>query len=192
MHILRYGSGEAGIASIPLSFTVMPLFTSITDLSTAAETLCRRPYGVIELIDGKFRRVCLRPWPKILVGPEVLWLGKWLHQRRGGDRLLLYYNQPWRFPNYLVLAYALSARETSMQSIRVGQEALDEIARLKQSDALLCDVGNWRISQRFMQRLGWEPHCPTTWWHRHYIKRFYGTYPSRPAWISLSAVPCQL
>ena len=101
---------------------------------------------MIEVIDGRFRRVLLRPWPKILVGPEVLWFGQWLHQRRRGDRILLYYNQPWRFPNFLALAYALSARETSMRSIRVGLEALDEIARLKQSDALLCDVGNWRIS----------------------------------------------
>ena len=107
---------------------------------------------MIEVIDGQFHRVLLRPWPKILVGPEVLWFGKWLHQRRHGDRLLLYYNQPWRFPNFLALAYALSARETSMRSIRVGLEVLDEIARLKKSDALLCDVGNWRISERFMQR----------------------------------------
>ena len=28
-----------------------------------------------------------------------------------------------------------------------------------------------------LQRLGWEPHCPSRW-HRNYIKRFYGVYPS--------------
>ena len=52
---------------------------------------------------------------------------------------------------------------------------LDEISMLLKSDALLCTAYNWRISVRFMQRWGWEPHCPTTWWHRHFIKRFYGT-----------------
>ncbi len=166
----------------------MPLITSVTDLTRDAETLRRRRYGVIEVIDGRFHRVLLRPWPKILVGPEVLWFGKWLHQRQHGDRLLLFYNQPWRMPNFLALAYALSARETSMRTVRVGLDVLDEIARLKTSDALLCDAGNWRISQRFMQRWGWEPHCPTAWWHRHFIKRFYGAYPPRPAWLA-SAEP---
>ena len=91
-------------------------------------------------------------------------------------------------PNFLALAYALSARETSMRTVRVGLDVLDEIARLKTSDALLCDAGNWRISQRFMRRWGWEPHCPTAWWHRHFIKRFYGAYPRRPAWLA-SAEP---
>ena len=59
---------------------------------------------------------------------------------------------------------------------------LDEIARLKQSDALLCDVSSGRITTRLLSRWGWEPHCPS-WFHRHYIKRFYGVYPARPAWL---------
>ncbi len=155
----------------------MPLFHTVTDLARDAELLRRRRYGIIEIAGGQFQRVMLRPWPKILVGPEVLWLGRWMHQQRTGDRLLLYYNHPWRFPNFLALAYALSARETSVRTIRVGLEVLDEIAGLKRSDALLCDVGNWRISERFMRRWGWVPHCPTSWWHRHFIKRFYGKYP---------------
>ena len=28
-----------------------------------------------------------------------------------------------------------------------------------------------------MARLGWEPHKPQRW-HRNYIRRFYGTYPT--------------
>src|SRR5580700_2857140 len=110
----------------------MGLFQSTADLSAGAEVLRRRRFGVIEVIDGRFRRVLLRPWPTVLVGPEVVWLGQWMHQRRSGDRLLLYYNQPWRFPNFLALIYALSSRQTSVRSVRVGLEALDEIARLKQ------------------------------------------------------------
>ena len=54
---------------------------------------------------------------------------------------------------------------------------LDEIARLKQSDAILCEVANWRISREMLARFGWVPHCPSRW-HRHYIKRFYGEYPA--------------
>jgi pyruvate,water dikinase len=52
------------------------------------------------------------------------------------------------------------------------------IARLKGSDALLCDVANGRITTKLLSRWGWEPHCPS-WFHRHYIKRFYGVYPVR-------------
>jgi hypothetical protein len=155
----------------------MPFLQTVTDLSLDADVLRRRRYGVIEVVDGRLCRVLLRPWPKVLVGPEVLWLGRWMHRQRGGDRLLLYYNHPCRFPNFLALAYALSARETSLRSVRVGLEVLDEIARLKQSDALLCDASNLRISERSMRRFGWVPHCPSSWWHRHFIKRFYGKYP---------------
>jgi hypothetical protein len=157
----------------------MPFLQTVIDLSGDADVLRRRRYGVIEVVDGRLRRVLLRPWPKILVGPEVLWLGRWMHQRRSGDRLLLYYNHPWRFPKFLALAYALSARETSLRSVHVGMGVLDEIARLKNSDALLCDAGNLRISDRLMRRFGWVPHCPASWWHRHFIKRFYGKYPAR-------------
>jgi hypothetical protein len=55
---------------------------------------------------------------------------------------------------------------------------LDEVARLKASDAILCDVWNWRISDRLLARWGWQPHKPDRW-HRHFIKRFYGVYPPR-------------
>jgi hypothetical protein len=87
----------------------------------------------------------------------------------------------------LGLTYAISNRQTSIRSLRRALDVLDEIARLKRSDALLCDVGNARISRRFMAHWGWEPHCPTRW-HRHYIKRLYGEYPPRPAWLAGKAV----
>jgi hypothetical protein len=172
-----YSDSIVSKSRLPFSRTV-PLFKTITDVRRDADVLRRRRYGVIEVVDGKLHRVLLRPWPKILVGPEVLWLGRWMHERRQGDRLLLYYNQPWRCPNFLTLAYALSASQTSVRSVHVALGVLDEIARLKRSDALLADVSNWKISERFMRRWGWVPHCPTAWWHRHFIKRFYGKYPA--------------
>ncbi len=53
---------------------------------------------------------------------------------------------------------------------------LDQIAWLKQSDALVCDAWNDRLSERMAARYGWEPHLSSRW-HRHFIKRFYGDYP---------------
>ncbi|MGA2065203.1 MAG: hypothetical protein ABSG86_09545 [Thermoguttaceae bacterium] len=124
----------------------------------------------------------LRPWPKLASGPEIVLLGQWQHRWRRGDRIRLYYNQPRRFPNFLALKYAVSSRHTSLGSLRRALDVLDEIARLKRSDALLCDAGNWRISTRLLARWGWVPHCPSRW-HRHFIKRFYGVYPPPQAWL---------
>ncbi len=154
----------------------LPFFETAFDLAAAAETLRRRPYGVIVAADGQVREVRIRPFPKIASVPEAMFLGGWRHRFCAGDRLWLYYNQPRRFRNFLVLRYIVSNRDTSLATAGRALEALEEIARLKRSDALLCDAGNWRISAKLLDRLGWSPHCPTRW-HRHYIKRFYGQYP---------------
>jgi hypothetical protein len=158
----------------------MPLFESVTDLTAGADTLCRRRYGVIELADGRFRRVLLRPVPKIASVPGIMLIGGWRHEHCRGDRVRLFYNQPRRFSNFLVLKYVESTSGARLGTVVRGLAVLDEIARLKQSDALLCDVANGRITTKLLGRWGWEPHCPTRF-HRHYIKRFYGVYPSTPA-----------
>ena len=53
---------------------------------------------------------------------------------------------------------------------------LDEIARIKGTDAIVAELSNLRISDRLARRWGWEPHVPSSR-RRHYIKRFYGSYP---------------
>jgi hypothetical protein len=160
----------------------MRLFESITDLALGAETLRRRAYGVIEMADGRFRRIGLRPFPKIISTAEIFMLGRRFHGTARGDRFWLYYNQPRRYPNFLVLKYIVSSQDTSFGSLARALDVLDYIAILKQSDALLCDAGNHRISTKMFERWGWAPHCPSRW-HRHYIKRFYGVYPEPAKWI---------
>ena len=162
------------------------LIETVTDLSRGKDALCRGRHGVIEALDGRFRRVVLRPFPKIVSLPEILLFGRWHHQRRAGDRCLLYYDQPRRFPNFLTVKYFVSARGATYGTVCRVLDVLDEIARLKGSDALLCQVANWRISGQMMARWGWEPHCRSRWL-RHYIKRFYGAYPPQAAWIPLAA-----
>jgi len=159
-----------------------PLFQTVTDLRLGADVLRRRRHGVIEVVDGRFRRVLLRPYPAVVSLPYVVLVGRWSHRHTSGDRCLLYYSQPRRFPNFLALRYVASSRGSSLAGFFRVLEVLDEIARVKQSDALLTDVADWRISARLLARLGWAPHCPSRW-HRHYIKRFYGSYPPRPRWL---------
>ncbi len=168
-----------------------PLFETVVDLQRQADVLRHRRYGVIEVAGGQLQEIRLRPLPKVVSAPGILLLGGNYHRRFSGDRLWLYYNQPLRFPRFLVLKYIVSTRQGSLASLCRALETLDEIGRLKRSDALLCDVANWRISRRFMARYGWEPHCPSRW-HRHYIKRFYGNYPPQATWIADHALSTPL
>jgi hypothetical protein len=165
---------------------VRPLFQTVTNLETEADILRRRSYGVIEARDGRVTHVRLRPFPKIASVPEVMLFGGWYHRCVPGDRCWLYYNQPRQHPNFLAVKCLLSTRDTRVVTVRRVVEALDEIARIKGSDALLCDAANWRLSTAIMTRWGWESHSPSRW-HRYFIRRFYGTYPSRAAWISSNA-----
>jgi hypothetical protein len=151
------------------------LFETVTDLQSGEEALCWRRYGVIEVRNGRLVAVQLRPWPKLISIVSVLW-GQWYHNHVPGDRVLLYYNQPLLYPNFLAVKFALSARNTSWASARRALEVLDDIAQMKRSDALLCDAANFRLSPRLLAREGWQPHAASRW-HRNYIKRFYGSYP---------------
>jgi hypothetical protein len=141
------------------------------------ERIRARRYGVIEIAGGSLRAIHLRPWPKLFALSE-LWPVGWRHHSRGAaDRCLLYYNQPRRQPNFLALKYIVSTTGTSYRTFRAALVVLDAIAELKRTDAIVCDVANLRISDRLLARLGWEAHKPQRW-HRNFIRRFYGTYPS--------------
>jgi hypothetical protein len=140
--------------------------------------LRRGRYGVIEVVDGQLQAIYLRPWPTLTSALEVEWLGRRYHRNVAGDRCWLYFNQPRRHANYLALKYVVSQRDCRFATLRRAVEMLDEVARVKLSDAILCDVWNLRISARLLARCGYVPHKPERW-HRNYIKRFYGEYPPR-------------
>ncbi|MBN2292664.1 MAG: hypothetical protein JXM70_09580 [Pirellulales bacterium] len=159
------------------------LFETVTDLRAGADVIARRRFGMIEAAGGQFERIRLRPLPKLVSLPEILTLGRYLHSRLAVDRCRIFYDQPRCYPNYLAVKYIISGRGTSFRTIRRTVEALDEVARIKKTDALLCELVTWRISREMMTRWGWEPHCNSRW-RRHYIKRFYGSYPPRPQWLS--------
>ena len=154
----------------------MAWFETITDLTGAADTIRRRHYGVIETMDGRFEKLAFRPWPKMAAMADGVWLLGWQRRPAVGNRCWLYFNQPRRHSNFLALKYVVSTRDCTLATFRKSLSVLDEIARIKKSDALVTDAANWRISERLLARWGWEPHCPSRW-HRNHIKRFYGVYP---------------
>lgn len=151
-------------------------FTTITDLVRDADRLRPRSHGVIEVADERLVRVVLRPWPKTVSLLDVWFDRAVRHRLRPGNRCQLYFNQPARLPDYLTLRYVVSSADTTLGTFHGALEVLDEIARIKRTQAIVCDASNRRISARLLARWGWEPHCASRW-HRHYIKRFY----DRPA-----------
>jgi hypothetical protein len=153
------------------------LTTTITYWDAGRDQLRRRRYGVIETAVGDLAAVHLRPWPKLISWPEIWLTGDDYHAHGDEDRCFLYYNQPRRFPNFLALKYVVSTPGASYATFRAALVALDRIAELKGTDALLCDAANSRISDRLLARFGWTPHAPQRW-RRNFIKRFYGAYPS--------------
>ncbi len=155
------------------------LFETVRNIPKHCDVIARRPYGVIEVTEGRFEAIHLRPWPKIISVVEANWLGGWQHGRWKKDQCLLYYNQPMGHPNFLALKYTVSSLGTTYKTFRRTLQVLDEVARIKQTDAIVAEVTNHRLSDRFMKRMGWEQHLL----HkkgRHYIKRFYGEFPPQP------------
>jgi hypothetical protein len=76
----------------------------------------------------------------------------------------------------MVVDYIQSGPLTQLATLRGACQLLDEVARLRQSVAILAHVSTEAISDRLLQRWGWEPHAGQLQ-GRHWIKRFYNGYP---------------
>ena len=153
------------------------MFRTAYNLRADAELLRRSRYGMIEVDGERLNRIVLRPWPKIPLWAEARFLGSWRHRHRAGKVCRLYYNQPIGKGNFLSLAYVESARHATLATFRGALDILDQIACVKGSDFLVTDVANSRISDRLLARWGWSPLSPKPY-HRLFVKRFYGEYPS--------------
>jgi len=147
------------------------------DLDSARDSVARRRYGVIETHAGELTSVTLRPWPHLLSWREVWLVGADWRPAGPRDRCRLYYNQPRGHERFLALRYVACTAGASYATFRAALRVLDRIAEIKRTDALLCDAANSRLSDRFLRRMGWEPHAPARW-RRNYIRRFYGVYPA--------------
>jgi hypothetical protein len=158
----------------------MPLLETITDLRTGDDVLRRRRYGVIAMRDQQLQSIQLRPWPKLISLPEALWFGDLHRQLLTGDRCWLYYDQPLFHGNFLAVKYVLASSDCTFATLKGAMTVLEEIARIKRSDAALADVSNAKISDRLLAREGWQRHCQPSF-RRHFIRRFYGEYPAPEA-----------
>lgn len=154
----------------------MALFQTVHDLEQESDTIRSRAYGMIEVANGNFQRIRLRPWPKLISTMEINWTSGLKSSHTGKDVCRCYYNQPFFHRNFLTLMYIQSSLATTRDTVVTTLNVLDTVARIKQSNALLTEVTNKRVSDRAMIRWGWERHLPNSK-KRHFIKRFYGKYP---------------
>lgn len=104
------------------------------------------------------------------------------HFRRGGapDMCSLIYRGTRATPGYLAVEYARSGPRTGFASIRGVLAVLDQIARRRQCVAIVAHVSTWAISDRVLERFGWELQATRAGGGlsgRHWIKRFYDGYP---------------
>lgn len=102
----------------------------------------------------------------------------WEKRRRPTRRITceLTYHCPIGNPEFLVVGFIRSHRLATLATFYCATLALDEIARMKGSKAIVAEVTNGRLTDRLFERWGWERHC-NKWHGRHFIKRFYEGYP---------------
>jgi hypothetical protein len=160
----------------------------VSHIARGKEFLVTRRAGKIVTENGQLRAVYGRWWPHAGNLLQVLWDINF--RSPGHDRCQLFYHQPRSSPGFLSLGYIHSGPRTSLATFYAATLVLDEIARLKAAQAVVCHVTNSRITDRLLERWGWEAHCPN-WSGRHFIKRFYGEYPSiAPLWRQRLRLDC--
>ncbi len=125
-------------------------------------------YGELELSDGKLDRIRPRWWPKI--GSEWESFQDSCIRTLPNDHLRAYYAFPWRAPGFLSVLYACSGSNTQYKTLHRAVLVMDEIARLRNARAIVCQTISQRASERLMNRWGYVRHAAALG-DNHYIKR---------------------
>ncbi len=146
----------------------------ITNIACKRPLVTRRKVGRIVVEDGRLQAVYGRWWPYYADAVQAHLDAAFRMVRR--DRCELFYHSAKSSNGFLTLDYLRAGPHTTLSTLYGATLVLDEIARLKQSVAIVAHVTNERISNRLLERLGWQAHC-LTWKGRHFIKRFYGDFP---------------
>lgn len=148
---------------------------SITGFSEDASKVRRWRSGRIVMRDGRLDRIERR----LTVGAVSVAQVWWQSRYRGltGNVCQLDYHQPFGMPGFLTLDYIRGGDACSYKTFAGACHVLDQIARERQAQAIVANITNQAISDRFLQRMGWQQHLDT-WSGRHWIRRFYDGYPN--------------
>lgn len=125
-------------------------------------------YGVVEVRNDRAYCIQRRLLPKMPSMFEAWLDARW--RRLPDNEVRLYYNVPYRCEGFMVLAYARSGSRTSLASFRTGLSVLEEIAKLKRLQAIVCHASNPKLTERVMHYFGYTRHASHLKGY-HYIKR---------------------
>ena len=140
-----------------------------------SEKIRRWRCGRIIMRAGKLVGIQWRPWCGSVSMAQVWWQSR--YGRPDDDYCWLDYHQPWSMPGFLTLDYIRSGSNAGFKSFVGACNVLDEIARIRSVSAIVAHVSTAAISDRLLQRLGWQQHLQQ-WSGRHWIRRFYDGYPA--------------
>ncbi len=146
----------------------------VADPISGAQQLRRWRCGRIMMREGKLVEIQRRLMCGSASMAQVWWQAK--YGRPDDELCWMDYHQPLGMPGFLTLDYVRSGRQAGYKSFVGATYVLDEIARLRGAVAIVAHISNGNISDRFMQRMGWEQHMQK-WSGRHWIRRFYDGYP---------------
>lgn len=146
----------------------------LTDPHQRPDLIRRWRCGRIVMQAGKLVRV-ERRWMTGSVSMAQVW---WQNRfgRTDDDLCWLDYHQPLGMPSFLTLDYVRSGRNAGYRTFIGACHVLNEIARLRAASAIVAHVSSGGITDRLLQRQGWERHLQH-WSGRHWIRRFYDGYP---------------
>ena len=147
---------------------------TVTDPISGADQIRRWRCGRIVMRDGRLVEIQRRLMCGSVSVAQVWWQAKF--GRADENVCWLDYHQPFGMPAFLTLDYIRSGKTAGFKTFIGACHVLDEIARVRGASAIVAHVSNGTISDRLLQRSGWQRHMQQ-WSGRHWIKRFYDGYP---------------
>jgi hypothetical protein len=125
-------------------------------------------YGEVEIAQGKLVSVYPRWWPRF--GSQWESWQDTYNRDLPIDTCRAYYAFPRSAPGFMSVLYARSGPSTTYKTIHRTVTAMDEIAMLRDTKAIVCQMVTERGSERLMKRWGYVRHAFSLG-ENHYIKR---------------------
>jgi hypothetical protein len=148
---------------------------AVRDPVSGAERLKRWRHGRIVMRSGQLIEIQRRLTCGSVSVAEVWWQAR--YGRNDDGICWLDYHQPFGMPGFLTLDYIRSGTRAGYKSLAGAARVLEEIAKLRGATAIVAHVTNGNISDRLLERLGWQRHLEH-WKGRHWNRRFYDGYPA--------------
>lgn len=120
------------------------------------------------LVNGSSFTIQKRLWPRIASSFDVFWDEKVSSGEPNSCRVFLSF--PKRAPGYLTVNYLCTGPNTEYRILARATKIVDQIAIVRNCQAIVCQVISQRISERLLQRWGYVPHAQSLG-NGHFIRR---------------------